>query len=68
MMLGCNENPMLSDYMYNELKLQVAKANMVQIMKGNTIGLNDNETLTDITHTAPLLKRQRKEYELPFLC
>ena len=63
MMLDCNENPMLSDYMYNELKLQVAKANMVQIMKGNTIGLNDNETLTGITHTAPLLKRQKKEYE-----
>ena len=38
---------MLSDYMYNELKLQVAKANMVKIMKGNTRGWNDNETLID---------------------
>ena len=64
MKLGCNENPMLSDYMYNELKLQVAKANMVKIMKGNTKGRNDNETLIDITDARPLPKRQKKEYEL----
>ena len=38
MKLGCNENPMLSGYMYNELKLQVAKTNTVKIMKGNTRG------------------------------
>ena len=57
MKLGCNENPMLSDYMCNERKLQVAKTNMVKIIKGNTRGRNDNETLTDITDTTPLPKR-----------
>ena len=57
MKLGCKENPMLSDYMCNELKLQVAKANMVKIIKGNTRGRNDNETLIDITDTTPLPKR-----------
>ena len=59
--LGCNENPMLSDYMYNELKLQVAKANMVKIMKGNTRGRNDNKTLIDITDTTLLPKRQKRQ-------
>ena len=68
MKLGCNENPMLSHYMYNELKLQIAKANMVKIMKGNTRWQNDNETLIDITDTTPLSKRQKKEWELHFLC
>ena len=58
--VGCNENPMLNDYMHNELKLQVAKANMVKIKKGNTRGRNDNETLIDITDTTPLPKRQKK--------
>ena len=57
MKLGCNENAMLSDYMDNELKLQVAKVNMVKIMEGNTRGLNDNETLIDVTDTTPLPKR-----------
>ena len=61
MKLGCNENPMLSDYMHNELKLQDAKANMVKIMKGNTRGRNDNKTLIDITDATPLPKRQKKE-------
>lgn len=57
MKLDRNENAMLSDYMYNELKLQVAKVNMVKIMEGNTRGLNDNETLIDVTDTTPLPKR-----------
>ena len=68
MKLGCNENAMLSDYMDNELKLQVAKVNLVKIMEGNTRGLNDNETLIDITDTTPLPKRKKKESKLPFLC
>ena len=61
MKLGCNENPMLSGCMYNKLKLQVAKTNMVKIMKGNTRGRNDNKALIDITDTIPLPKRQKKE-------
>ena len=58
MKLDCNENPMLSDYMYNELKLEVATATMVKIMKGNTRGRNDSKTLIDITDTTPLPKRK----------
>ena len=59
--VGCNEDPMLNDYMYNELKLQVAKANIVKIKKGNTRRRNDNETLIDVTDTTLLPKRQKKE-------
>ena len=59
--VGCNENLMLSDYMYNELKLQVAKASTVKIMNGNTKGQNHNKTMIDITGTTPLQKRKRKE-------
>ena len=47
--------------LYKELKLQVAKAHMVKIMKGNTRGRNDNKTLIDITDATPLPKRQKKE-------
>ena len=59
MKLGCNENPMLSDYMYNELKLQVAKAKMIKIMKGNTRGQHDNKTLIDIADTISQETKER---------
>ena len=57
MELGCNENPVLSYYMYKELKLQVPKANMVKFMKRNTRGPNDHEILIYITDRTSLHKR-----------
>ena len=56
MKLDCNENPI-----YNELKLEVATATMVKIMKGNTRERNDSKTLIDITDTIPLPKKKISE-------
>ena len=54
MKLGCNENPMLSDCMYNELKLQVAKVKMIK-----TRGQHDNKTLIDIADTISQETKER---------
>ena len=45
MKLSGNENNMFNDYMYNELKVQVGKANMVKIIKGNIKGQNSDRHL-----------------------
>lgn len=56
---GSNENPSLKEYMDNERKLLVAKSEMIRVMRGNTRGRQEEQTI-DITDDRLLPKRKKK--------
>ena len=56
---GSNENPSLKEYMDNQRKLLVAKAEMIRVMRGNTRGRQE-EQIIDITDDRLLPKRKKK--------
>ena len=55
---GSNENPSLKEYMDNERKL-VAKSEMIRVMRGNTRGRQEEQTI-DINDDRLLPKRKEK--------
>ena len=56
---GSNENPSLKEYMDNERKLLVAKSEMIRVMRGNTRGRQEEQTI-DINDDRLLPKRKKK--------
>ena len=56
---GSNENPSLKEYMDNERKLLVAKSEMIRVMRGNTRGRQEKQTI-DINDDRLLPKRKEK--------
>ena len=56
---GSNENPSLKEYMDNERKLLVAKSEMICVMRGNTRGRQEEQTI-DIADDRLLPKRKKK--------
>ena len=57
---GSNENRSLKEYMDNERKLLVAKSEMIRLMRGNTRGRQEEQTI-DITDDRLLPKRKKKK-------
>ena len=60
--LGGCDNPTILQYGETERKLQVAKSDSIIVMRGNTSGRSSVTRKIDITKSAPLPKRKKKEH------